>query len=72
MPPYSPAQIRLFQAAAHNPEIAKRTKIPQETASKMIEEGTTAKERSAAVSGKSNPQSLEKQRAQARALRNQD
>lgn len=37
--PYTPAQHRLFEAAAHNPDIAKRTGIPQDKARKMASEG---------------------------------
>ncbi len=37
--PWSPAQHRLFEAAAHNPQVAQRTGIPQATASRMASEG---------------------------------
>jgi len=37
--PYTPAQHRLFEAAAHNPEIAKRKGIPTQQAAKMASEG---------------------------------
>jgi hypothetical protein len=37
--PWTPAQHRLFEAAAHNPEIAKRKGIPQPQAAKMASEG---------------------------------
>ena len=37
--PYTAAQHRLFQAAAHNPEIARRKGIPQADAAKMASEG---------------------------------
>lgn len=37
--PWSPAQHRLFEAAAHSPSVAKRVGIPQEQASKMAKEG---------------------------------
>lgn len=37
--PYTPAQHRLFEAAAHDPAVAKRTGIPQQQASKMAHEG---------------------------------
>jgi hypothetical protein len=40
--PYTPAQHRLFQAAAHNPAIAKSSGIPQATAAKMASEGIKA------------------------------
>jgi hypothetical protein len=37
--PYSPAQHRLFEAAAHNPKIAQQRGIPQQQAAKMASEG---------------------------------
>ena len=37
--PYTEAQNRLFRAAEHNPEIAKKVGIPQATAAKMAHEG---------------------------------
>jgi hypothetical protein len=37
--PWSPAQHRLFEAAAHNPQVAQRTGIPQAQAAKMAAEG---------------------------------
>lgn len=37
--PWTPAQHRLFEAAAHNPAIAKKTGIPQGQAQKMASEG---------------------------------
>ena len=37
--PWSPAQERLFQAAAHDASIAKRVGIPMEQAQKMASEG---------------------------------
>jgi len=37
--PWTPKQHRLFEAAAHNPSVAKRVGIPQATASKMAAEG---------------------------------
>ena len=37
--PYTEAQNRLFRAAEHNPAIAKKVGIPQETAAKMAHEG---------------------------------
>lgn len=37
--PYNPAQHRLFEAAAHNPAVAKRVGIPVQTAAKMAHEG---------------------------------
>lgn len=39
MPPYSEKQHRLFEAAAHSSEVAKRVGIPQGTAQKMASEG---------------------------------
>lgn len=37
--PWSPSQHRLFEAAAHDPEIAKRNGIPQQNAAQMASEG---------------------------------
>ena len=37
--PYSAKQNRLFRAAEHNPEIAKKVGIPQATAKKLANEG---------------------------------
>lgn len=37
--PYTAKQHRLFEAAAHNPAVAKRVNIPQEQAKKMASEG---------------------------------
>ena len=37
--PYTAKQHRLFEAAAHNPAIAKERGIPQGTAAKMASEG---------------------------------
>ena len=37
--PWTLAQHRLFEAAAHNPEIAKRKGIPQAKAAQMASEG---------------------------------
>jgi len=37
--PWSPSQHRLFEAAAHDPEIAKQKGIPQAKAAKMASEG---------------------------------
>jgi len=37
--PYTQKQNKLFQAAAHNPAIAKKAGIPQQTAAKMAKEG---------------------------------
>lgn len=41
--PWNPAQHRLFEAAAHNPEIAKRKGIPQAKAAQMASEGIVNK-----------------------------
>ena len=37
--PWTPAQHRLFEAAAHNPAIAKAKGIPTQKAAKMAAEG---------------------------------
>ena len=37
--PWTPAQNRLFQAAAHNPAVANRVGIPQEKAAQLASEG---------------------------------
>lgn len=37
--PWSPKQHRLFEAAAHNPEVARRVGIPQQKAAQMAHEG---------------------------------
>jgi len=37
--PWNPAQHRLFEAAAHDPEIAKRKGISQSTAADLAAEG---------------------------------
>ena len=37
--PWTPAQHRLFQAAAHNPQVARRVGIPQDKAKQMASEG---------------------------------
>ena len=37
--PWTEKQLRLFRAAAHNPEIAKRTGIKQSDAERMSKEG---------------------------------
>jgi len=37
--PWSPKQHRLFEAAAHNPAVAKRVGIPQAKAAEMASEG---------------------------------
>lgn len=53
--PWTSAQHRLFEAAAHDPSVAKRVGIPQGKASQMASEGIkkNAKSRlSAALRGK--------------------
>lgn len=37
--PYTEKQNKLFQAAAHDPKIAKKVGIPQKEAKKMANEG---------------------------------
>ena len=37
--PYTKSQNRLFQAAAHNPDIAKKHGMSMETAKRMASEG---------------------------------
>lgn len=37
--PWTPAQHRLFEAAAHDPKVAKRVGIPQDKAAQMAAEG---------------------------------
>ncbi len=37
--PYTGSQHRLFEAAAHNPAVAKRVGIPQQKAQAMASEG---------------------------------
>lgn len=51
--PWNPAQHRLFEAAAHNPAIAKAKGIPQTKAASMASEGIRAPAKS-----KSSPQVL--------------
>jgi len=43
--PYTAKQHRLFEAAAHNPAVAKRVGIPQKTAKKMAHEGVKKSEK---------------------------
>lgn len=43
--PYTEKQIKLFQAAAHNPAIAKSSGIPMTTAKKMAAEGVKGKKK---------------------------
>jgi hypothetical protein len=53
--PWTPAQHRLFEAAAHNPAIAKSKGIPQAQAAKMASEGIkkpTPKQYAKALRGK--------------------
>jgi len=49
--PYTAKQHRLFEAAAHNPAVAKRTGIPQGTAARMASEGVKKPGRAAARMG---------------------
>jgi hypothetical protein len=53
--PWSPAQHRLFEAAAHSPDIAKRTGIPQDKARKMAAEGIKDKPQKLAALLKTSP-----------------
>ena len=41
--PWSPAQHRLFEAAAHDSKVAKRAGIPQQKAAEMASEGVKRK-----------------------------
>ncbi len=41
--PWTPKQHRLFEAAAHNPEVAAKYGIPQQKASQMASEGIKRK-----------------------------
>lgn len=41
--PWTPAQHRLFEAAAHNPAVAKKVGIPQQKAAHMASEGIKKK-----------------------------
>jgi hypothetical protein len=43
MPAQSKAQHRLMQAAAHNPDVAKKTGIPQSTAKEFVQSTPTTK-----------------------------
>jgi hypothetical protein len=45
MPPYNEQQHKLFEAAAHSAEVAKRVGIPQDTAAKMASEGVKGKKK---------------------------
>jgi hypothetical protein len=51
MPAKSPAQYRLMQAAAHNPEVAKRTGIPQGVAEEFVHKTPAAKRKRFAKKG---------------------
>ena len=37
--PYNQSQLRLFRAAAHNPDIAKKHKMTRKQARRMMREG---------------------------------
>ena len=53
--PWTPAQHRLFEAAAHSPSVAKRVGIPQQKAAGMASEGIkkpTPKQYAKALRGK--------------------
>ena len=41
--PWTAKQHRLFEAAAHNPAVAKRVGIPQQKAAEMASEGVKRK-----------------------------
>lgn len=41
--PWTPAQHRLFEAAAHNPAVAKKVGIPEKKAAQMASEGVKKK-----------------------------
>lgn len=45
MPPYNEQQHKLFEAAAHSAEVAKRVGISQDTAAKMTHEGVKGKKK---------------------------
>lgn len=45
--PYTAKQHRLFEAAAHSKQVAKKTGIPQATAQKMASEGVKKSEKKA-------------------------
>lgn len=46
--PWTQKQHRLFEAAAHNPEVAKRTGIPQAKAKEMASEGVKKQDKAKA------------------------
>lgn len=50
--PWSPKQIRLFQAAAHDPKIAQKVGIPQDKAKQMASEGTKTEKMAALLRSK--------------------
>ena len=50
--PWSTAQHRLFEAAAHNPQVAQRVGIPQQQAATMASEGIKRKATVAALKKK--------------------
>lgn len=50
--PWSPSQHRLFEAAAHNPAVAKKVGIPQQQAAHMASEGVKKKLAHKLVHGK--------------------
>lgn len=50
--PYNLQQHKLFEAAAHNPEVAERKDIPQATASKLAHEGVKDGDTPAQVEGR--------------------
>jgi hypothetical protein len=45
MPTKSPAQARLMRAAAHDPEFAKKVKVPQEVAKEFVDADKKEKEK---------------------------
>lgn len=45
MPPYNLQQHKLFEAAAHSAEVAKRVGIPQDKAAHMASEGVRGKKK---------------------------
>ena len=47
--PWTEKQNRLFQAAAHNPEIAKKVGIPMDKAKEMAAEGVKKKNKTIAA-----------------------
>ena len=53
--PWTPAQHRLFEAAAHNPAVAQRVGIPQQKAAGMASEGIKDKPKKLAAALKRTP-----------------